>query len=226
MPMKSKSAAKPQKRIFVVEDHPVFSEGLVSLINAEKDMVVCGMASDGASALNEIVKLQPDLALVDLGLPKKSGLELIKDVRARKLPVKLLVVSMFDEAIYAQRVLRAGGDGYIMKQEDPPELINAIRDVLNGHIYVSEEVLASSKGDSPDSENDPNTVLLKKLSDTELEILELLGEGKSNEQISKNFELTAAELKAKCIEMQQKLNLDCFNSLVRFAVRWVVSSHG
>src|SRR5882757_5815266 len=113
MPTKSKPDAEPKRRIFLVEDHPIFCDGIKHLINAEKDMVVCGMAADGETAFKKIVSLEPDLALVDLGLPKKSGLELIKDLRARKLPIKLLVVSMFDEAIYAQRVLRAGGDGYI-----------------------------------------------------------------------------------------------------------------
>jgi DNA-binding NarL/FixJ family response regulator len=226
MPKKSKSGAKPKRRIFLVEDHPIFCDGIKHLINAENDMEVCGIAADGETALKKIVMLEPDLALVDLGLPKKSGLELIKDLRARKLPVKLLVVSMFDEAIYAQRVLRAGGDGYIMKQEDPPEIINAIRDVLNGHIYVSEEVMAMGTADSGDVKRTDDANPLKKLADSELEILELLGGGKSNEQIARKFQFTASEFTAKCLEIQQKLGLECNNALIRFAVCWVEGSTG
>ncbi len=221
MPVKSKRGnAKAKRRIFVVEDHPVFCEGLVRLINAEKDLLVCGHESDGEKALKNISDLKPDLAIIDLGLPGKSGLDLIKDVRARKLPVKLLVVSMYDEAIYAQRMLRAGGDGYIMKQEDPPEIINAIRDVLAGRIYVSEEVLASGSGKSPATDQ---AGLLAKLTDSELEILEVLGEGKSNEAIAGRFQLTASEAAAKFVEIQNKLGLNCINALIRFAVCWVES---
>src|SRR5271170_111780 len=131
-----KKADSQKSRIFLVEDHPVFRDGLSKLLNAEGDLAVCGEAGDARQALKSIIKLGPDLAVVDLGLPDKSGLELIKEIRALKLAVKLLVVSMFDEALYAQRVLRAGGDGYIMKQADPQEIVLAIRDVLDGRIYV------------------------------------------------------------------------------------------
>ena len=110
---------------------------------------MCGEAGDAEHALQAIARLKPDLVLVDITLPGKSGLELIKELRSRNSEVKMLVVSMHDEALYADRVLRAGGDGYIMKQEDPEEIVHAIRDVLGGHIYVSEEVLAgTTKGPS------------------------------------------------------------------------------
>ena len=143
-PLKKKAAGQ-QKRIFLVEDHPVFREGLAKLLHAEPDLTVCGEAGDARVGLKSILKLKPDLAVVDLSLPGKSGLELIKEIRALKLPVKLLVVSMFDEALYAQRVLRAGGDGYIMKQEDPQEIIFAIRDVLAGHIRQLRGALENRK---------------------------------------------------------------------------------
>jgi len=223
--MARKPAPEPRnvqakQRIFVVEDHPVFCEGLIRLITAEKDLTVCGKAADGKKALKDISELKPDLALIDLGLPGKSGLDLIKEVRAQKLPVKLLVVSMFDEAIYAQRVLSAGGDGYIMKQEDPPEIISAIRDVLAGRIYVSEDVLASGSAKAPAADH---AGALGKLTDTELQMLEMLGEGRSNQEIAGKFQLTESEVKVKCDGLQQKLRLDCINALIRFAVRWVES---
>src|ERR1043166_5796623 len=133
------------RKILIVEDHPVFREGLRQLVNREPDLTVCGESDNAAQALKEIPVLQPDLVLVDLTLPGMSGLQLIKEIRALGNKIKLLVVSMHDQALYADRVLRAGGDGYIMKQEDPEDIIHAIRDVLAGHIYVSDEVFAASK---------------------------------------------------------------------------------
>ena len=124
----------------MVEDHPTFCEGLAQILNGEPDLVVCGEAGTATEAFSQITELRPDLVLVDITLPDKSGLELIKELRQSGSKAKLLVLSMHDEALYAERVLRAGGDGYIMKQEDPEEIIRAIRDVLGGRIYVSEDV--------------------------------------------------------------------------------------
>src|SRR6266496_3426748 len=140
---KQRSAISP-RQIFIVEDHPVFRQGLRQMVNLEEDLNVCGEAGDYEQALKGITGLKPDLALVDITLPGKSGLDLIKKLRSVNDYIKLLIVSMHDEALYADRVLRAGGDGYIMKQEDPDEIIHAIRDVLGGHVYVSEEVLGST----------------------------------------------------------------------------------
>jgi len=212
------SIAKSKRQIYVVEDHPVFCEGLIRLIKAEKDLMVCGKAGDGEKAFKEIPHLKPDLAVIDLGLPGKSGLELIKNVRSLKLAVKLLVVSMHDEAIYAQRVLRAGGDGYIMKEEDPAEIIHAIRDVLNGRIYVSEELLASGSLKLPTAKKASS---LDKLTDSELQILESLGEGKSDVEIAQCSQVSADEIQAQCAQIQKKLELQSINALIRYAVCWV-----
>src|SRR5882724_4177091 len=135
----SATAAKPdkQKLIFIVDDHPVFREGMASLINRAPDLVVCGEAKDAHTAFTGIEKLKPDLALVDIGLPGKSGLELIHDLRALMPEMLILVISMFDEMLYAERVLRAGGRGYIMKQEGPEKIFEAIRHVLAGQVYLS-----------------------------------------------------------------------------------------
>ncbi len=211
-----------KRRIFLVEDHPVFRDGLRKLLNSEADLMVCGEAGDARQALKSILELKPDLAVVDLGLPGKSGLELIKELRDRKLELKLLVVSMFDEALYAQRVLRVGGDGYIMKQEDPDEIVVAIRDVLAGHIYVSEAVTAKGLAKQPS----PKGVgLIDHLSDAELEVLELLGAGKSREDISRQAGCSEAETDQHCNRIRRKLGLDCHNALVRYAVCWVENSH-
>ena len=127
------------KRVFIVEDHPVFRETLVRVLSCEKDLTVCGEASNANRAFKAVGRATPDLVLVDITLPGKSGLELVKELRAVDRKIKLLVVSMHDAALYAARAVKAGGNGYLRKQGDPEELIHAIRDVLDGRIYVSED---------------------------------------------------------------------------------------
>ncbi len=128
------------KRVFIVEDHPVLRESLVWVVNGEKDLTVCGEASAADQAFKAIGQAKPDLVLVDINLADKSGLELVKELRAMDGKIKLLVVSMHDAALYANRALEAGGNGYFRKQGDPEKLIHAIREVLAGRIHVSEEV--------------------------------------------------------------------------------------
>ena len=209
------------RKIFIVEDHPVFREGLVQIIGGEKDLIVCGEAGDADRALQAIPRLKPDLVLVDITLPGKSGLELIKELRARNDKVKVLVVSMHDEALYADRVLRAGGDGYIMKQEDPEEIVHAMRDVLGGHIYVSEEVLADSANAVLKRTSQPETRPLDQLTDLELNILELLGRGKNNHEIARQLHFDVQKIVADCAQMRKKLRLKGDNALVRYAAFWV-----
>ena len=214
------------KKVFIVEDHPVFREGLAQLLNKEEGLSVCGAAGSAAHALKSITRLQPDLVLVDIGLPGKSGLELIKEIRAKDRRVKLLVVSMHDEALYADRVLRAGGDGYIMKQEDPEEIVHAIRDVLGGHIYVSEEVFAKTSKHARKGSRKAKSRALDRLTDRELEMLEALGKGKTNQDIARQFQLSAAEVTAHGTQIQKKLSLKSANALIRYAVCWVETGAG
>lgn len=215
-----KATSKP-KEIFIVEDHPVFRQGLVHLIKGEKDLRVCGQTDNAEQALPEIMRLKPDLVLVDISLPGKSGLELIKELRAVDLTVKLLVVSMHDEALYADRVLRAGGDGYIMKQEDPAEIINAIRDVLAGRLYVSEEVMASRSKAAPKRSSREKSRPIDQLTDEELEILEFLGRGKTGQEIARQLDLSQKAVAASCAGMKAKLKFKSDNELIRYAVCWV-----
>ena len=210
-----------RRKVFIVEDHPVFREGLTHIVNAEEDLTVCGEAGDAEQALPDIARLKPHVVVVDISLPGMSGLELIKELRARNGGVKLLVVSMHDEALYADRVLRAGGDGYIMKQEDPDEIIHAIRDVLDGHIYVSEEVLASRPKAAPQRAAEAKVSRIEQLTDLELEALELLGRGRSNPEIARQLHLSTDTLLSHCKRIQRKLNLKHTNELVRYAVCWV-----
>lgn len=215
--LKSSAAAR---RVFIVEDHPVFREGLVRMLSTEKDLEVCGEAGDYEVGLKSIQRFRPDIVLVDLELPGKSGLDLIKKIRSSKLPVKLLVVSMYDEALYADRVLRAGGDGYIMKEESPEEIVHAIRDVLDGHIYVSEDVMTSQmKSPSKPAKSEENR--LDQLSDLELSVLELLGRGENNDEIAEKLGLKVKEISTRAEEIRKKLKLKTDNALIRYAVCWV-----
>jgi DNA-binding NarL/FixJ family response regulator len=220
------SSTTPPRKVFIVEDHPVFREGLVQVINSEGDLIVCGEAEDAEHALEAIPGLKPDLVLVDISLPGKSGLELIKDLRARNGGIKLLVLSMHDEALYADRVLRAGGDGYIMKQEDPEEVVHAIRDVLAGHIYVSDELMAGGAKGAQARGAEPKSRPLGQLMDIELELLELLGEGKTNLEIARQLRFRAATVSARCAQIKRKLKLKSTNALIRYAVCWVEGGKG
>jgi DNA-binding NarL/FixJ family response regulator len=204
--------------VFIVEDHPVFREGLVQIINDAGDLTVCGQAESAEQAIDAIPGLKPDLVLVDITLPGKSGFELIKEVRAQNGSVKLLVLSMHDEALYADRVLRAGGDGYIMKQEDPEEVVHAIRDVLGGHIYVSEQVLAKRTKGAPNRGSEPTNRPLGQLTDAELEILQWVGEGKTNSEIASQLHLRPGTISAHCTQIRRKLKLKSTNALIRYAV--------
>jgi len=217
--------SKSRKNVFIVEDHPVFREGLVQILGMEPGLRVCGEAGDAEAALRDIPGLKPDLVLVDITLPGKSGLDLIKELRAADRGIKILVVSMHDEALYADRVLRAGGDGYIMKQEDPEEIVLAIHDVLAGRIYVSEAVMAAkSKAPAAQSAEPAHALPLEKLADREIEILHLLGKGKTNAEIARQSGLSLRAVTKSCAEIQKKLDLKKLNELIRYAVCWVESA--
>lgn len=201
----------------------MFREGLRQILEGEPDLEVCGMAGSAEQALPAIERQKPDLVVVDITLPGRSGVDLIRDIRQKKLPVKALVVSMHEEALYADRVLRAGGDGYVMKEEDPTEIVQAIHDVLAGHIYVSEEVLASSAKVLSGNRTRAGGRPLSDLTDAELEILELLGRQQSRRTIARELHLTPQELTERCSQLRRKLKLPTDQALVRAAKDWIQS---
>lgn len=221
MARRSLSISSKPKGIFLVEDHPTFREGLGQILEKEQDLTICGSAGTAAKAMTGIARLKPDLVLVDISLPGKSGLELIKEIRKTDRVVKLLVLSMHDEALYADRVLRAGGDGYIMKQEDSEEIVNAIQDVLSGRIYVSEEVLANSSKTSRDRRGSTAKRAFDELGDQELEVLALVGSGKSANEIAREFQVPVSKINAQCSQIRRKLKLKGSSALIRYAVCWV-----
>jgi DNA-binding NarL/FixJ family response regulator len=218
--MSKKSAAKKTKRIFIVDDHPMMRQGLVQLIGAETDLVICGEAENAERAFDVINSLKPDLVLADISLPGKNGLELIKDFQALQPGLPVLVISMHDESLYAGRVLRAGGRGYIMKQEGGKKLMQAIRQVLEGKIYVSEkmsaEILETFSGSRAGSEGSP----VEKLTDREFEVFQFIAQGKGTRDIAQKLHLSVKTVEVHRANIKAKLKLKSASELIRFAVRW------
>jgi DNA-binding NarL/FixJ family response regulator len=215
------SKQKKRKKVFIVEDHPVFREGLVGLIKREPDLLVCGESDDATKALAAIQKHQPDLVLVDITLPGKSGLELVKDVRAINSSTPILVISMHDETLYGERVLRAGGRGYIMKQEGPENMLRAIRQVLNGQIYLSARMSPRILDFLSPRRTRSTTSPIGRLTDREFEILQLIGQGKDSHVIAKQLHLSFKTVDAHRGHIKGKLNLKSGMELVCYAARWV-----
>ena len=221
MSVKATQRGRTRKRILVVDDHPILREGLLQSINREPDLMVCGEAEDAHQTLEAISKLKPDLVLVDIGLPGKSGFELVKDVRIAHPELPVLVLSMHDESLYAERVLRAGARGYIMKQERPGKLIEAIRTVLDGKAYVSEKmasrILDVFSGRRPKGSRVP----MERLTDREFEILELIGRGKSSREVAKTLHLSVKTVDTHRTHLKGKLKLKSALQLTHYAVCWV-----
>ena len=223
---KRKAAKAKQKRIFIVDDHPMMREGLAQLIAHETDLMVCGEADDAAQALEQIENLKPDLALVDITLRSTNGLELIKDLRIRAPDLAILVISMHDESLYAERVLRAGGRGYVMKQEGGKKLMEAIRHVLAGQIYVSEKmsarILEIFSGGRRDGTGSP----VGRLTDREFEVFQLIGQGKGTREIAEHLHLSVKTVEVHRANIKEKLGIKSATDLVRFAVRWADAQTG
>ena len=218
MPAKSKA---PRKRLLIVDDHPMMRTGLAQLIDNEKDLKVCAEADNARQAMDFALSLALDLILLDISLPDKNGLELIKDIRALKPGLPILVVSMHDESLYAERVLRAGGRGYIMKQEGGKKLLQAIRQVLSGQIYVSEKMSAGILESFSGRHTEGPVSLVQQLSDREFEVFQLIGQGESTREIATHLHLSVKTVEVHRLNIKKKLKLQTATDLVRHAVRWL-----
>jgi len=217
----TRGGAPARKRILVVDDHPILREGLLQSINRESDLMVCGEAENAHQALGAISKLKPDLVLVDITLPEKSGFELVKDIQALHPGVPVLVLSMHDESLYAERVLRAGARGYIMKHERPEKLLEAIRHILNGKAYVSEKMAARILDVFSGRRPTGSRVPLERVTDREFEILQLIGRGKNSHEIAKELHLSVKTVDTHRTHLKEKLKLKNGLQLTRYAVCWV-----
>ncbi|HEY1050650.1 MAG TPA: response regulator transcription factor [Prosthecobacter sp.] len=210
------------KRIVLIDDHPIMRRGLAVLIRAEKGLDVCGEAGSAREGLEVIEKLKPDLAVIDLTLPDKNGLELVKDVRAAFPATQCVVLSMHDEAMYGERALRAGARGYVMKEAAADHLVTAIHKVLGGGLYVSEALNARMLEQMTGAARSKPSGM-DALTDREMEILELIGKGVATKNIAAQLCISARTVEAHRAHIKEKLGITEGAALVRHAVQWVES---
>jgi DNA-binding NarL/FixJ family response regulator len=218
-----KPAGAPPPKILIVDDHPMMREGLAQLIGNQPDMTVCGEAGNAHEALEKVRLLKPNLVLVDITLPGRNGLELIKDIQVLDVAISVLVISMHDESLYAERVLRAGGRGYVMKQEGGKKIMEAIRQVSAGQIFVSEKmsakILEIFSGHRPDAGQSP----VENLTDREFEVFQLIGQGMETKQLAKELHVSPKTIEVHRANIKAKLKIKSMAELIRYAVRWVES---
>ncbi len=225
MNRKSNEKGETKSRVFIVDDHPLVREGLSNLINQQDDLIVCGDAEDAAQALAGIGVKKPDLALIDISLKTASGLELVKDLGVHFPDVALIVLSMHDELLYAERALRAGARGYVMKRETTKDVLIAIRRVLQGDVYVSERVLNAMARRLGTARKASTSSPVEQLSDRELEIFRLLGQGLTTSQIAVDLHLSLKTVQAYCARAKEKFGVTSLGELLRAAIRWEDATH-
>ena len=221
--MNQSKAPTKKSRVFVVDDHPIVRQGLALMINREPDLMVCGEAEDARSAMQLVVTAKPDILVVDISLNGPDGLDLLKNIRTRYAYLPVLILSMHDESIYAERALRAGAQGYIMKQEASEKVLVALRRILGHEIYVSERIsnrmlqryIVSPKEGRPPSIAD--------LTDRELEVFRLIGEGHSTRQIAEELHISVKTVESYQAHIKEKLSLRSGRELVQHAIQWSIS---
>jgi len=207
-----------KRRVFIVDDHPIVRQGLTQLISQENDLEVVGEADDARTAIEGISRRAPDVVIVDLMLKDSSGIELIKEIKGGRPDVRILVVSMHDEAVYAERVLRAGAHGYIMKQQATNEVLIALRRVLADEVYVSKEVVSRMLrrivGGGPSDGID-------RLSDRELEVFQWIGHGLSVNEIAEKLKVSPKTIETYRAHIKEKLGLASATDVLRVAMSWL-----
>jgi DNA-binding NarL/FixJ family response regulator len=208
-------------RILIVDDHPLFRGGLRQLIDRDPGLSVCGEAADAEEAMRLVVDTKPDLVVVDISLGNTSGIDLLKNLKAADAELPLLVVSMHDESLYAERALRAGAMGYVMKHEPPKTVMTAIHRVLAGEMYLSERVATSLVAKLMRGGGEAQASPVSGLSDRELEVFRLLGQGKGTRQIAQELSLTVPTINSFRARIKEKLNLKNSSELLLHAIHWV-----
>ncbi len=207
-------------RILIVDDEPTMRFGLTQILDHEKSLSVCGEAANVDQALLLIEHARPDVAIVDISLDKRCGVEIIRTIRQRFRSLKLLVWSLHDEELYAERVLHAGAMGYISKREEPEKIVQAIFHVLNGKKYLSERMVGVMLKRTYKNDRLPIRSPIEVLSDRELEILEMIGKGLTSESIARSVQRSVKTIEAHRSNIKKKLNLPKNLDLIRFAMEW------
>ena len=206
---------KTRRKVFLVDDHPLVREWLANVINQQDDLTVCGQTEGREGCIDAVEKKRPDVVIVDISLKDCSGFDLIVEIKQRVPRVEVIVLSMHDSPLYARRALRAGATGYVVKRETTRKICGAIRDVLNGKPYVSEEA------NSPDGDPMPGEeVDLTLLSERELEVFRFLGLGNSTRQISESLGISIKTVQVHCGNIREKLGIQGSTELLSSAVRW------
>jgi len=210
-------------RVFVVDDHPIVRQGLSQLIDRDPGMRVCGEAEDARAALEAIETLKPDIMIVDVALQGPDGIELLKTIRARDSKLPVLMLSMHDESLYAERALRAGANGYIMKQEATERVLVAIRQILGGEVYVSDRMAQKMMHQFIGRSGMAKRSTMEELTDRELEVFRLIGQGHGTRQIAEELHLSVKTVESYYAHIKEKLSLKNARELVQRAVQWVSS---
>jgi DNA-binding NarL/FixJ family response regulator len=211
-------------RVYVVDDHALVRRGVAAMIAAEADLEVCGEAEDCATATSEILKLHPDVVIADISLRGNSGLELIKNIKAYDPTIHVVVLSVHDEAVYALRVLKAGARGYVMKQDLATKVIDAVRRVRKGQMYVSQRVASQMLNRVAQGQNESGDSPVAGLSDRELEVATLIGSGLATREIAARLNVSVKTVETHRAHIKTKTNLTSATQLVQFCVRWVEES--
>ena len=217
----TKTTKTDKHRILIVDDHPIFRQGLAQLINQEDDLCVCGDAEDYQGAVKAVAELKPDMIIVDITLKDMSGIDLIKEIRKFHKGISMLVISMHDESLYAERAFRAGAKGYVMKQEASEYVVKAIRQVRSGGIYAGEKMTEQILSRFVEGPKDTAESPLQNLTDREIEVFQLIGEGLSISEIGVRLHLSVKTIGTYRERIKEKLNLKNSTELLRYALNWV-----
>jgi DNA-binding NarL/FixJ family response regulator len=227
MATKPQFASQTKKyRVLLVDDHPIVRQGLALLIDREPDLAVCGEAEGAHSAFHAVITLKPDIVVLDISLSGPDGLDVLKEIRSKTGSLPVLILSMHDESIYADRAMRAGANGYIMKQEATEKVLIAIRRILQGEVYLSDRLtntmLQQYVRGAPPTKKSP----LVNLTDRELEVFRLIGEGHGTRQIADELHLSVKTIESYQAHIKEKLALRNARELVQHAIEWTVNLKG
>lgn len=227
--MASKAQFAPETkrfRVLLVDDHPIVRQGLALLIDREGDLSVCGEAEGAHSAFHAISTLRPDIVLLDISLSGPDGLDVLKEIRVKSANLPVLMLSMHDETIYAERAMRAGANGYIMKQEATEKVLVAIRRILQGGVYLSDRLTNTMLQQFVHGASSAKKSPLVSLTDRELEVFRLIGEGHGTRQIADELHLSVKTIESYQAHIKEKLSLRNARELVQHAIEWTVSLNG